>query len=250
MIDQGVRIAPFFLTGESGPLFCFHLAPARTQVRGQILYLHPFAEEMHKSRRMVAIQAADGYSVLQLDLSGCGDSWGDFSDARWERWRNDAIAGMRWLRGQSDRLPLLLWGLRLGATLAIDLATRLPDVHALLLWQPVTSGALFLKQFLRIKLASEMLTEGGRGKAFGNCWNNCARAKPSRSAVICWPPNWLALLRNCALRIWCRPVNPLGSRSVPRRRVASVRRVSRCWMPGSSKVAECIQAESWVSHFG
>ncbi len=52
---------------------------------------------MNKSRRMAALQArafaAMGFGVLQIDLFGCGDSSGDFSDARWDIWKQDlAIA--------------------------------------------------------------------------------------------------------------------------------------------------------------
>ncbi|MBK1655692.1 hydrolase 2, exosortase A system-associated [Allochromatium vinosum] len=164
MIRAEVDITPFFLPGESGLLFCIHVTPRQGPVRGQILYLHPFAEEMHKSRRMAALQsrrlAKAGYGVLQLDLTGCGDSWGDFGDARWDHWINDATLANQWLDDRAGDVPLLLWGLRLGATLAVDLATRLPRVSGLLLWNPVTNGELFLNQFLRIKLASEMLSEG------------------------------------------------------------------------------------------
>jgi exosortase A-associated hydrolase 2 len=164
MTADGVEITPFFLAGEPGPLFCIHLSPAHGTLRGRILYLHPFAEEMHKSRRMAAVQArrlaAAGYAVLQLDLTGCGDSWSDFGAARWHGWIGDATRALQWLDDAHSNTPLLLWGLRLGATLALDLAAGVPEVDGVILWQPVTHGERFLNQFLRIKLASEMLTEG------------------------------------------------------------------------------------------
>jgi alpha/beta superfamily hydrolase len=63
--------------------------------------VHPFVEEMNKSRRMAALQsrslAARGYSVLQIDLFGCGDSSGDFADASWEIWVQDVVLGAQWL---------------------------------------------------------------------------------------------------------------------------------------------------------
>lgn len=156
-------ITPFFLPGSRGDLFCLHLSPATQPAKGNILYLHPFAEEMHKSRRMAALQAREfarsGYRVLQADLTGCGDSAGDFGDATWETWRDDGRRAHAWLASNFPG-PVLLWGLRTGATLAAELATELPDIVRLLLWQPVASGEQFLNQYLRIKLASEMLGEG------------------------------------------------------------------------------------------
>lgn len=161
MSDAAIRIEPFFLDSPRGPLFCLYLAPSHGTPREGILYLHPFAEEMHKSRRMTALQArafaARGYAVLQVDLTGCGDSAGDFGDATWDAWREDARLAHDWL---SRKAPdaVTLWGLRTGAMLAVDVSRGLPNVQSLLLWQPVLNGEQFLTQFLRIKLASEMLS--------------------------------------------------------------------------------------------
>jgi len=113
---------------------------------------------------MAALQsrslAAAGYAVLQIDLFGCGDSSGDFIDARWEIWKQDLRIALEWLKSRSHG-PLGLWGLRLGATLAADVA-RDPGlaIEQLILWQPVVSGELLLTQFLRLRLAAEMLADG------------------------------------------------------------------------------------------
>lgn len=152
----------FFLPGRSGQRFCVY--HPGTQDGPAIVYAHPFCEEMNKSRRMAALQsrrfAAAGYAVLQIDLFGCGDSTGDFIDARWETWREDLRTAIAWLKPRA-RGPLGLWGLRLGATLAADVA-RDPGlgVEHLVLWQPVVSGELFITQFLRLRLAAEMLADG------------------------------------------------------------------------------------------
>ena len=164
-MNAAVNIHPFFLPTALGNLFCIHSTPMNTPVRANVLYLHPFAEEMHKSRRMAALQArqfaAAGVAVLQLDLTGCGDSWGDFNDARWERWQNDVFCAIDWLNSEHNQdAPLLIWGLRLGGMLALDCARQLPNIAGVLLWQPIINGELFLNQCLRIKLASEMLSEG------------------------------------------------------------------------------------------
>ena len=151
---------PFFLETDSGRrLFTYH--PSKPACKGTVLYVHPFAEEMNKSRRMAAMQARSlkdaGYSVLQIDLYGCGDSEGDFRDARWEIWKSDLRMGLDWLKAQHD-LPVTLWGLRLGALLALDFASDENfSLEKMVLWQPVHSGEAHLAQFLRLRLANAMI---------------------------------------------------------------------------------------------
>ena len=157
---------PFFLAGAHGDRYCLYHAPVGA-CRGALVYVHPFAEEMNKARRMAALQsralAAIGVGVLQIDLAGCGDSEGEFGDARWEHWKTDLADACAWLRQRVD-MPVGLWGLRLGALLALDYARSAePPVARLLLWQPVLQGTTFLTQFLRLRVAGEMLGDGETG---------------------------------------------------------------------------------------
>jgi uncharacterized protein len=137
-----------------------HEPPAGMPVRGLVLHAHAFAEEMNKSRHMVAAAArglaAAGWTVLVPDLSGCGDSEGEFSDASWPQWQADLVACIHWLRDLQPNMPVWLWGHRAGALLAAELAARDPAAHEahLLFWQPVVRGSLHLQQFLRLKLAA------------------------------------------------------------------------------------------------
>ncbi len=157
-------LQPFFLDAHPGRRFCVFY-PAIGTCRGSVLYVHPFAEEMNKSRRMAALQAralaASGISVLTLDCYGCGDSSGDFREARWDIWKADIAAGVAWLR-QRTAAPISMWGLRLGALLMLDVANSSDQpFERLVLWQPVLSGRTFLTQFLRLRLASDMLNGTG-----------------------------------------------------------------------------------------
>ncbi|MFL6709174.1 MAG: hydrolase 2, exosortase A system-associated [Massilia sp.] len=160
----------FFLQLAPGQRFCLLHAPAGN-CRGAVLYIHPFAEEMNKSRRVAANQAralaAAGFAVLQIDLLGCGDSSGDFADARWEAWKADVEGAIDWLKTHYQA-PITLLGLRLGGLLALDVANS--SSHALarvLLWNPVQTGATFLKQFLRLLAVNEMLADGKDAGAGG-----------------------------------------------------------------------------------
>jgi exosortase A-associated hydrolase 2 len=106
--------------------------------------------------------AEAGCMVLQTDLYGCGDSDGDFADARWEIWKSDIQVARRWLKSAQPG-PISLWGVRLAASLAAECAAESTEAYGpLLLWQPVVSGELFLTQFLRQRIANEMLNGGGR----------------------------------------------------------------------------------------
>lgn len=143
-----------------------HHAPCSGDARAAVLYVHPWAEEMNKARRMVALQARAlaraGYAVLQVDLHGCGDSSGDLRDASWDGWIEDVVRAARWLRGR-HRVPLVLWGLRTGALIAARSLQALDEGHSLLLWQPVTSGKVALQQFLRLRAAADLGQADGKG---------------------------------------------------------------------------------------
>jgi uncharacterized protein len=140
--------------------FCIYHPAQGAQVRSAVVYVHPWAEEMNKARRMVALQAralADaGHAVLLLDLQGCGDSSGDFGDATWAQWIADVGLATRWLQQLLPDAPLCLWGLRAGCLLATQAATQL-NLHCdFLFWQPATQGKVLLQQFMRLKAAAEM----------------------------------------------------------------------------------------------
>lgn len=122
---------------------------------------------MNRSRWLVAKAARQfseiGLGVLLLDLYGTGDSDGEHIDARWEAWLEDVSCAATWLRSRHEK-PIWLWGLRLGATLAIEASASIGGFDRLILWQPVVSGTRYLDQFLRIAIG-EALTKahGGAG---------------------------------------------------------------------------------------
>ncbi|HMW19072.1 MAG TPA: hydrolase 2, exosortase A system-associated [Accumulibacter sp.] len=157
----------FFIPADPGyRLVQLHKPDAPRSPRGLILQVGAFAEEMNKSRRMMALQsrklAAADYVVLQLDLLGCGDSSGDFGDATWDAWLADVTLACQWLKDYYDA-PLWLWGHRTGCLLTNEVAGQLDYPVNQLFWQPVISGKLFLQQFLRLKVASEMIGNEAKG---------------------------------------------------------------------------------------
>ena len=157
----GAHPDAFFLPLRRGRRFCIRYEPEPiTARRGALVYVHPFAEEMNKSRRMAALQArafADaGWTVLQIDLYGCGDSEGNFGEAGWRQWVEDVDAAAAWLREQTGLVPSL-WGLRAGCLLVRDAALAMQPAPNMIFWQPVISGKQALQQFLRLKVAGQAL---------------------------------------------------------------------------------------------
>ncbi|MBT0960579.1 hydrolase 2, exosortase A system-associated [Denitromonas iodatirespirans] len=160
----------FFLPGDHAPgRFALLRRPAG-EVRGAFLYIHPFAEEMNRSRRMMATAAEAfahaGWAVLQIDLTGCGDSGGSSADAGWRRWLDDVSAGYAWLREHLDLTPHL-WGLRAGCLLAESWLRQTDSAASALYWQPVLSGRQHLSQFLMLKAAGAMAGEGSAKTIMG-----------------------------------------------------------------------------------
>ncbi len=163
--------ACFSNAGAGTARFCVWHYPTQLQPHSLVVHVHAFAEEMNKSRRMVALQAralaAAGHAVLLFDLTGCGDSPADFKQATWDLWLEDVAAACEWARNRwAQQWPQLppapaeacwLWGHRVGCLLATQALAQLPGAWKLLLWQPVANGQTALQQFLRLEVAAALL---------------------------------------------------------------------------------------------
>lgn len=157
MILGPVAQVAAYVRGSTGTRFRLVSEPSKGKPIGTVIAAHAFAEEMNKSRRMCAraarLMAQSGWRVVQKDLLGCGDSPGDFSDASWEDWVADIEEELL----QADTLgPVWLWGLRAGALLCSAVLPGRPQVN-LMLWQPATSGAQHLQQFLRLHAGARIV---------------------------------------------------------------------------------------------
>ena len=128
-------------------------------LRGTILHLAAFGDEMNKSRAMTAraarVLASRGFGVLQIDFFGCGDSAGEHADATLARWTDNATAQSIGCANAACRAYIRGYGRC--ARCAVDSAVAraaAPDAP-LLLWQPILSGAQQLNHLLRQKLAED-----------------------------------------------------------------------------------------------
>ena len=101
--DPSCKLRPVLLEGGLGSLVGFYHPPEPgVAVKGDVLLVPAFAEEMNRCRSMVTLQAqalaALGMGTLVLDMRGTDDSLGDFDQADWTGWRADLQLGIAWLR--------------------------------------------------------------------------------------------------------------------------------------------------------
>jgi exosortase A-associated hydrolase 2 len=144
-----------FEPAPGGPRFVLSHRPAQRSARGAVVLAPPFAEEMNKCRRMVALAAralaSDGWHVIQTDLFGCGDSAGEFAEAGWAEWVADLRRVVESQRAASREI--WLWGVRAGGLLLPPLLEALPTANVVL-WQPALDGAQVMNQFLRLRTSA------------------------------------------------------------------------------------------------
>jgi exosortase A-associated hydrolase 2 len=155
-------LQPAFIGRDGERIFVLLRMPA-TPCTQCVLLIPPFAEEMNKSRRMMALVAQElaerGVAVAVLDLYGTGDSDGDFREASWQRWVADVLHAKAWCEEQGMTVVGVI-GVRLGCALAIDaLGKTLADLRSMVFWQPLFDGGRALDQFLRLRVAAAVMND-------------------------------------------------------------------------------------------
>lgn len=138
----------YFESGGERLFGMYHAAGRAPARRSGVLICPPFGHEYiraHRALRQLAVALSDrGHHVLRFDYFGCGDSAGEAAAADAGRWLSDITAAIDELKAIAGVTRVCLVGLRLGATLAAQVAALRDDVDALFLWDPVADGSRFL----------------------------------------------------------------------------------------------------------
>ena len=149
------------ISGRAGALTAvLHRAD---NARAAALFCHPFAEEKKSSHRsfvdIARALAKEDIASLRFDMTGCGDSAGDFGDADISTWLADIRSAADELAKIYPEVPRVIIGMRLGATLAAASSQQLkPDGLALI--EPVMNGGSYFSAELRRTLIKQMMTDG------------------------------------------------------------------------------------------
>ncbi len=167
-VDQPAASAPVelsadFVTVQGRRLFCVRRRALVAPITMRVLVVPPFAEELNKCRRLLALctqtLAAAGAEVWWPDLSGTGDSAGEFADACWSHWLDELCHfDLALALAAPAAVPAYL-AVRSGALLLAAASSRLRDFERaqVLLWQPALEGGRYLQQFLRLRVMASRL---------------------------------------------------------------------------------------------
>ncbi len=153
---SGIKVLPRFMGEEGEQNFTLQFS-CLEQPKAHIVFVPPFGEEMNRCRALVSEQARhfaqSGYSCTIIDFYGTGDSQGELQDASLQIWHRNIYLAVETLQREVC-VPVILWGLRLGAFIALDFAAKSGLViDSILLWQPVVSGERYVTQILRQRVA-------------------------------------------------------------------------------------------------
>lgn len=163
---SSVTPVPQFIDSSGRRIFTLYF-PAVSAGNASVLLIPPFADEMNKSRRMYSELARklsqNNLNVLMFDFYGTGDSDGLLEETSWQLWLDDIKHCLSHLCDKVNG-GVSLMAMRTGALLAAEyLNTSEAEINKLLLWQPVIDGKMFFNQFMRLRLASSMMS-GDKGK--------------------------------------------------------------------------------------
>lgn len=105
----------------------------------------------YKLLRECALElCSGGFYVFRFDLSGCGDSEGEFENCTVKKWLEDIKSAIKYLGKEYKAIKnYSLLGLRFGATLAAYIREEINTVDSLCLWAPIISGQHYVKLNLK-----------------------------------------------------------------------------------------------------
>jgi pimeloyl-ACP methyl ester carboxylesterase len=144
----------FFFGGGERRLFGVYEAARRIDsTRAAVLCPAWGTEYIHAHRamrRLAKMLTAENVHTLRFDYFGVGDSAGETEAGGLRGWETDIRTAVEELKDSTGARQVSLVGLRLGATLAANVAVEeAANVGSLVLWDPVVYGTEHLAELYR-----------------------------------------------------------------------------------------------------
>jgi alpha-beta hydrolase superfamily lysophospholipase len=127
-------------------------ARSEAPARARFLLCRPLGQEAVRTAAVFRVLAdrlaREGCDSLRFDYHGTGDSPGEENEQSLSGWVEDTLAAHEQLTS-GDGVPMVWFGMGLGATLALRAALRAKPVPShLVLWEPVLDGKAYAQALL------------------------------------------------------------------------------------------------------
>jgi uncharacterized protein len=145
---------PFFFGSNQRRLFGVYEPAASRGAAARAALLCPswgteYANAYRTMRLLAKRLCGSGFDTLRFDYFGSGDSGGETVEADLDGWKCDIETALRELNEMSGTSSVALVGMKLGATLAAEVASKLCSLtDPIVLWDPVISGSDYIRELL------------------------------------------------------------------------------------------------------
>jgi pimeloyl-ACP methyl ester carboxylesterase len=162
-----VRRTPLYFQSKGAWLFGWmHQGESPSRFSRGVVIAAPLGHEQilahHSLRHLADALAEAGFPVLRFDYHGTGDSAGVDEDAdRYATWLANLRSAIDWMRVELGCAEISVIGLRLGATLAAQVAADEPVAH-LVLWVPVVKGRAYVREMKFLSKAAGVPVDGSK----------------------------------------------------------------------------------------
>jgi uncharacterized protein len=165
---------PYYFGTRERRLFGVYEAAQGSLASRSVVLCHPWGAEYiyayRAMRQLSKMLSASGFHTLRFDYFGTGDSDGDATDGELCGWEADILSAIKELKDTTDAAQVSLVGLRLGATLAANVAIRAgAEVNSLVLWDPIVSGVEYLAEMQSAARAEWLRFAATRSARQGRC---------------------------------------------------------------------------------
>jgi pimeloyl-ACP methyl ester carboxylesterase len=162
-----VQRTPLYIESQGAWLFaCMHRSESSSGREHGVIICSPLGYEQihaHRSVRHLADALAEaGFPVMRFDYHGTGDSAGVDEDAdRHATWLANLRSAIGWMRGELGCAEISVVGIRLGATLAAQVAADEP-VADLVLWAPIVKGRTYVREMKFLSKVAGVPVDGNK----------------------------------------------------------------------------------------